>query len=223
VAIRRSVEADRLRSAIEAADAERGRWARELHDQTLQALGALRVLLASASQRGDPAGSQAAIEQAVDDIELEIENLRGIISDLRPSLLDDLGLVPAVEALLDRRRDGGLRIVAELVLPGSDDGRLVLRPELETTAYRLVQEALTNVVKHTEATHALVVIRLEDGELLVEVSDDGGGFDTGSRRSGFGLTAMRERVLMADGEFEIRSSPSGTTVRARLPAAARSG
>src|SRR5579875_3183650 len=118
VAIKRSVEADRLRAAIAAADAERARWARELHDETLQALGGLRVLLASAVGRGDAERKDAAMRQAIEDIELEIANLREIISDLRPSLLDDLGLLPALEALLDRRRDDALRIDSQLRLPG---------------------------------------------------------------------------------------------------------
>ncbi len=119
VAINRGVEAARLRSAIAAADAERGRWARELHDQTLQALGGLRVLLASAQRRSQAIAGEPAIAQAIEDIELEIGNLRAIISDLRPSLLDDLGLLPAIEALLDRRRAGGLEITCELALPDS--------------------------------------------------------------------------------------------------------
>src|SRR5205807_5347394 len=114
VVLNRSVEADRLRSAIGAADAERGRWARELHDQTLQSLGGLRVLLASALRRGDAAGSEQAMRQAIEDVELEIDNLRAIIADLRPSLLDDLGLLPAIEALTDRRRDDGLVIATEI-------------------------------------------------------------------------------------------------------------
>ncbi len=94
VALNRSVQSDRLRSAIEGADAERGRWARELHDETLQALGALRVLLAGALRRPDPEGSEQAITQAIADVEREIANLRAIIADLRPALLDDLGLLP---------------------------------------------------------------------------------------------------------------------------------
>ncbi|MGN6170692.1 MAG: GAF domain-containing protein, partial [Solirubrobacteraceae bacterium] len=102
VAINRSVRAERLHTALAAAETERGRWARELHDQTLQSLGGLRVALSAAMRRGDPANRDAVIRQAIDDIESEIENLRGIISDLRPSVLDDLGLSAAVEALLDR-------------------------------------------------------------------------------------------------------------------------
>ena len=102
VTIHRSVEADRLRATISAADAERGRWARELHDQTLQALGGLRVLLATALRRDDAEEHERAMRQAIEDIEPETDNLRAMISDLRPSLLDDLGLRPAIEALSPR-------------------------------------------------------------------------------------------------------------------------
>ncbi len=151
VAMAQSVESGRLRSAIAAADAERGRWARELHDQTLQTLGGLRVLLSSALRRADAAGNEEAMRQAIEDIEQEIGNLRAMISDLRPSMLDDFGLLPALEALLERRRQDGLGIESELALPDPEQGGTGLDPELETAIYRLVQEALTNVAKHAHA------------------------------------------------------------------------
>lgn len=217
VAIKRSVEADRLRSTIAAADAERARWSRELHDQTLQALGALRVLLASNLGRGDDATKDAAMRQAVADIELEIANLREIISDLRPSLLDDLGLVPALEALLERRRSTDLRIDAALSLPGQEDNVSGLTSELETTAYRVVQECLTNIVKHAEATFVRVTLALEADELTIEVTDNGRGFDPGSRSAGFGLAGMRERVALVGGTVDVESGAEGTRVLARLP------
>ncbi len=217
VAIKRSVEADRLRSAITAADAERGRWARELHDQTLQALGGLRVLLASAIRRGDATAHEQAIRHAVADIELEIDNLRAIITDLRPSLLDDLGLLPAIEALIERRRGDGLQIVSELALPDPEHSGAGLDKQLESTVYRLVQEALTNVVKHARASTAHVLVGISGGELTVEVQDDGAGFDTTASTAGFGLAGMRERVYLAGGTLKIRSGRHGTQVRARLP------
>ena len=215
VVIHRSVEADRLRAAITAADAERARWARELHDQTLQALGGLRVLLASAQRRNPAIAGEPAISQAIEDIELETDNLRAIITDLRPSLLDDLGLGPAIEALLERRRVVGLEIVAEIDL----ENLVGLEPELETTIYRVVQEALTNVAKHAGAADARVVVCATGGEVLVEVTDNGAGFDTAAQTSGFGLAGMRERVYLAGGRLDVESGPEGTTVRARLPAA----
>jgi two-component system, NarL family, sensor histidine kinase DevS len=218
VAIKRSVEADRLRSALAAADRERGRWARELHDETLQALGALRVLLASAMRRGDPKMGEEAMRQAIADIEQEIANLRALITDLRPSLLDDLGLLPAIEALLDRRREDGLMIDAEIRLPERAVGGA--DPELDTAIYRLVQEALTNVVKHAHASRAHVSMALADGQVLIEISDDGTGFDPQATTSGFGLAGMRERAYLAGGKLEVASSQgNGTVLRACLPVA----
>ncbi|MFZ0381687.1 MAG: GAF domain-containing sensor histidine kinase [Solirubrobacteraceae bacterium] len=217
VALNRSVEADRLRSTIAAGDAERSRWARELHDQTLQSLGGLRVALASVLGRGDEATKDAAIRQAIEDIELEIANLRGIITDLRPSMLDDLGLVPAIEALLDRRRDAGLEVVGEVALGDLASGDRGLDPQLETTIYRLVQESLTNVIKHAQASKVRVSVAAIEGEVRIEVQDDGLGFDPAVRSEGFGLAGIRERVFLAGGTVELQSGENGTLVRARLP------
>ena len=218
VALSRSVEADRLRSTIAAADAERKRWSRELHDQTLQSLGGLRVSLASILGRGDGAAKDERIRQAIEDIEVEIANLRGIISDLRPSLLDDLGLVPAIEAMVDRRREDGLEITSEVALGEAGSGRAELDPELETTVYRIVQEALTNVAKHAQAETARVAIALSEGQVLIEVEDDGSGFDADAPTSGFGLAGMRERAYIAGGTLEIGPGQPGTRVLVRLPA-----
>ncbi len=216
VAISRSVEADRLRSAIAAAEAERRRWARELHDETLQALGGLRVLLASAVRRSDAAANVEVMRQAISDIETEIQNLRGIITDLRPSLLDDLGLLPAIEALIERRRAAGLEIVSELTLPERVGAGGGIAPELETTVYRLVQEALTNVVKHANATIVHVCVRLDGDRVVVEVSDDGVGFDITAQTVGFGLAGIRERIYLADGTFDLSSDSNGTLLRASI-------
>ncbi len=216
VAIHRSVRAERLHGALAAAEAERGRWARELHDETLQALGGLRVALSSALARGDPASREVTIRQAIDDIELEIGNLRGIISDLRPSLLDDLGLSAAIEALLERRRAAGLEIVSDLALP--EDGFRDRRGrDLETTIYRVVQEALTNVVKHARADSARVYIQASDHAVEIEVEDDGIGFDAEKATPGFGLAGMGERVSLAGGSVDVRSGGAGTTVSVSLP------
>jgi signal transduction histidine kinase len=152
VAIRRSVEADRLSSTIAAAEAERARWARELHDQTLQALAALRVGLSGALRRDEHETYVATTRQAVEDIELEIGNLRAIIADLRPSLLDDVGLQDALQALIDRRRTDELSIAFGLELPDALAGDAPQVRALETAVYRLVQESLTNVAKHAAAT-----------------------------------------------------------------------
>lgn len=218
VAMARSVEAGRLRSAIAAADAERARWARDLHDQTLQSLGGLRVLLAAALRRAETGGAGELLRQAIEDTEQEIGNLRAMISDLRPSMLDDFGLLPALQALLERRGRDGLNIVGELTLPDPELGGESLEPELETTIYRLIQEALTNVVRHAQAQTVRVTVAAEDGEVTVEVQDDGVGFDIDARVSGFGVAGMRERVYLAGGDLSIESSERGTLLRARLAA-----
>ncbi|HET9074309.1 MAG TPA: GAF domain-containing sensor histidine kinase [Solirubrobacteraceae bacterium] len=217
VAISRSVEADRLRAQISAAEKERRRWARELHDQTLQSLGGLRVMLAGARRRDELEGFRHAVNQAVSDLESEIQNLRGIISDLRPALLDDLGLVDALGALVSRHRENGLAATLEIDLDGPD-GPLALSEETETTVYRLIQEALTNVVKHAKASGVAVRVGLGEGpRLRLEVRDDGIGFDPDSRSGGFGLAGIRERVYLAGGLIAISSGPQGTTVRAEVP------
>ena len=218
VAIARSVEADRLRSSMAAADAERGRWARELHDDTLQIFGGLRVVLSGVLRRGDASLYEAAMREAVGSIEQGIDGLRAIISDLRPAALDEIGLKPAIEALLERRGKGELQIAHRLELPDSRGAGPTLEPELETTVYRLVQEALTNVVKHSGARTVRVDVNATGELITVEVRDNGAGFDVSSGTEGFGLAGMRERVYLSGGTLEIESSASGTRVRSVLPA-----
>jgi signal transduction histidine kinase len=218
VALAQSVQADRLRSSMAAADAERRRWARELHDETLQGLGGLRVLLASARRGEDLQRAQDAMGEAVEHIEREIANLRAIITELRPAALDELGLHTAIEALIDRHREqSGFEVRAELALPGSGDARNPLGEELETAVYRLMQEALTNVAKHAGASHVRVSLTEADGNMLIEVQDDGSGFDPDAASGGFGLGGMRERVALAGGTLGIDSGEHGTTVTASLP------
>jgi signal transduction histidine kinase len=215
VALAQTVQHDRLRHSLDAAEAERRRWARELHDETLQGLGGLRVLLASALRRVEETEVAALLREGVGQVQREIENLRAIITELRPAALDDLGLVPAIDALLARVRTvEGLTIESSVDLPG--DGRR-LGPELETTVYRLVQEALTNVAKHARAEHVRLAVGVAGARLTVEVADDGAGFDPDAATSGFGMAGMRERVSLSGGELEVSPGPSGTTVRAVLP------
>jgi two-component system, NarL family, sensor histidine kinase DevS len=222
VALAQSVQADRLRSSLAAADAERRRWARELHDETLQGLGGLRLLLSSALRLNDLEPTRGAMREAVEHIEREIENLRAIITELRPAALDELGLRTAIEALLDRHREqSGFQIDGELVLPGPAAGEERLDEDLETAVYRLVQEALTNVAKHARAHRVRVTISEAGGELSIEVRDDGAGFDPETTSSGFGLAGMRERVGLAGGTLSVDSDERGTLVSARLPARRR--
>ena len=218
VALAQSVLADRLRSSQAAADAERRRWARELHDETLQGLGGLRLLLSSARRGDDLERAQTAMDEAVEHIEREISNLRAIITELRPAALDELGLRTAIEALLDRHREQSeFEIDAELVLGASSGAEDRLDEDLETAVYRLVQEALTNVAKHARANRVRVALSESDGQLLVEIKDDGAGFAPEARSQGFGLAGMHERASLAEGTLSIDSSEQGTMITACLP------
>jgi signal transduction histidine kinase len=212
VATAKTVEEDRLRHSIQASEQERRRWARELHDETLQGLGGLRVMLSSSLQQGE--GVEETIRQALDHITTEIENLRNLITELRPAALDELGLAPAIESLVARTRSvEGLDVTSTIELGGER-----LEPEVENTVYRLVQESLTNVAKHGKASAVELSLVESDSVIEVRVSDDGTGFDPSAPTGGFGLAGMRERVALASGELDIASTAGeGTTVRATIP------
>jgi signal transduction histidine kinase len=217
----RLIEAEKLRLSINSAEAERRRWARELHDGTLQELGALKVLLeASAARMSDPEAGPV-LERAVVHAEHAIRSLQETIIDLRPAGLDDLGLYAGLESLVRRTATRfGLNLSAELDL-GFEQHRRTKRldPELETAIYRLVQEALQNVVKHSGAQEVEVKVIEREGQIDVAVKDDGHGFDLAdSDDGGFGLTGMRERVALFGGTLELTSMPGeGTTVEAHVP------
>ena len=220
LATAQNVEAERLRMSIAAADQERARWARELHDETLQGLGALQVML-TAALRGGPDALQGAAESAVRQIEIQVSELQGLITELRPASLDELGLAPALDTLYARvRAVHGLEVTSEDEVTAADRGRLA--PEIEGTVYRLIQEALTNIAKHANVGRAVARITEADGEITVEVCDEGHGFDAADATRGFGLVGMRERVQLAGGRLAIRSEPgAGTRIIATLPARRR--
>src|SRR5215213_1761922 len=220
VATARDVAQDRLRRTIEAAEQERKRWARELHDETLQGLGALRVALASALRGGSEESLREVVATAVDEIAEEIRSLRSLISELRPAALDELGLAAALETLSERSASlVGLEMDTDVQVgakEGVDQGRLA--PELESTIYRLVQEALSNVAKHARAERVSLSVTENNGYVDVLITDDGVGFDPDAPNAGFGLLGMRERVAMAGGTIEVRAAPGrGVSVAARLP------
>jgi signal transduction histidine kinase len=210
----RSVAEERLRHSLAAAEQERRRWARELHDETLQGLGGLQVLLSSALRRGVPEALEQAVREAVEQIGTEIQGLRSLITELRPAALDEIGLAPAIESLGER-----LAAVEGLEVEIDVDVGSRLDQELETAAYRLVQEALTNVAKHARAERVSISVTLGYGALRIEVADDGRGFDPTAPADGFGLVGMRERVSLVGGRLEIDSRPGRTVLRAQLPAA----
>jgi signal transduction histidine kinase len=214
-----------LRRSIEASETERARWARELHDETLQDLAGLRVLLSGARRSGDGARIAAALDEAIELLTGGIGDLRALITDLRPAALDELGTKAALETLTDRvAQQSGLDIELDVDLAferGDTSERHVT--EIESTTYRLVQEGLTNVVKHAGAQR--VEVRVTDLEEIVEVllRDDGRGFVVDGETPGFGLIGMRERVALVHGTLVVESVPGeGTTLHARIPSCRRS-
>jgi signal transduction histidine kinase len=207
------VAEDRLRHSLAASEQERRRWARELHDETLQALGGLQVLLSSALRRGTPEALEQSVREAVDHIATEIDSLRTLITELRPAALDEIGLAPAIESLGQRLSAvEGLEVDVRVEVGGRLD------PELETTVYRIVQEALSNIAKHARADRVTVAVTLDFDAVRIEITDDGQGFNPAARAEGFGLVGMRERVALAQGRLDISSTSEGTVVSARLPA-----
>jgi signal transduction histidine kinase len=216
VATARGVEAQRLRDSLGAAEAERRRWARDLHDETLQGLGATKLAL-TAALRGDSEQARRQVAMAVGQLEHEIVALRGIIADLRPPALDELGLEPALRTLAERVADlHGLTLELDLEL-----GERRLDPELETIAYRVAQEALTNIVKHAGATCIRLELRTSASALELAVHDDGRGLQQPApavRTGGYGITGMRERAQIGGGRLRVDSRDGGgTTVALTLP------
>jgi signal transduction histidine kinase len=224
VATAQSVADEQHRQRLAAAEGERQRWARELHDETLQSMSALRIGLSAAERSERPETMKAALKQAVEQLEDGIYNLRALITDLRPAALDELGIQAAVEALVDRSDRHGIEVDMNLELAyeqGLQPTRLT--PELETAIYRIVQEALTNASKHGNAKRAVVEVREDPGLITLSIRDDGSGFDLDAASDGFGLLGIRERVELLNGELAIESQPGkGTMLRAGLPVRRRS-
>jgi len=204
------------RGRIQAAEAERSRWARELHDETLQGLAGLHMLLASGARAGMAEALRDRVRQAQQHIADEMEKLRGLISELRPAALDELGLEASLRDLAERiQLVYGLQVDARIDVPPND---MRPAPEIETAAYRLVQECLSNAARHADATLAVVEVTRRNGSMRIRVTDDGRGFDPARETEGFGIGGMRERVDLLVGELTIASEPSGgTEIVAVLP------
>ena len=218
VATARSMAEERLQNTIDAAEQERSRWARELHDETLQALAVLRMRLSSALREEAPEPLEKAGRAAVEQIDDEIVKLRRLITELRPASLDTIGLEAALQALAEQHQHAtsSMEVECDFELPRGEDARPT--PILETAVYRLVQEALNNVSKHSMARHAEVTVRASRGSIEIEVRDDGVGFEPSLAREGFGLVGMRERAALLGGTLDVDSTRgSGTRIRAEIP------
>jgi len=219
-ALRDAVRRQRMLAArtLSIQEEERARVARELHDDVGQALTAITLQLHAARHRSEPA---SALDGALAAIERALQSVRGLSRDLRPPQLDELGLGAALEALLDQYRHGtGLALEASIELPAQR-----LDFALETTCYRVAQEAVTNAIRHAGAGCIRLALGAADGELVLAVRDDGQGFNLQEaqrralRGASVGLLGMEERVELLGGRLQIDSSGRGTLVRARLPLA----
>jgi signal transduction histidine kinase len=208
------VAQDALRRAVEGQELERRRLARELHDETGQALTSILLGLGALEDVDGGEALNAAVAELRDLVVATLQDVRRLAVELRPTALDDFGLTAALERLTDNfAEQTGIEI--ELAAGLGNDR---LPSDVETVLYRLVQEALTNVVKHAHAEHVIIVLQQKQGVVSAVIEDDGRGFTDGEGQRGLGLVGMRERVALVDGSFRIESSPtSGTTLVVEVP------
>jgi signal transduction histidine kinase len=205
---------------IETQEVERQRISRELHDQIGQSLVAVKLQLQSLPAMSERDLLVARMRESIALVERTIRQVRDLSLDLRPSLLDDLGLVATLRWYVDRQaRWAG--VTSWFV---SDPAEVIIPAEIEVVAFRIAQEALTNALHHAQASEVCVCLDRRNGELELRVQDDGTGFDAGTLlRSGqvghsLGLLGMQERAELAGGRLEIESAPGqGTMVVARFP------
>jgi signal transduction histidine kinase len=208
------VARDSLRRVVAGQELERRRLARELHDETGQALTSILLGLKAVEDAQSPEQVRAAGGELRELIVATLQDVRRLAVQLRPTALDDFGLVAAVERLARTISDAtGIAVDVESRL-----GRERLPEEVETTLYRIVQESLTNVVKHAQARNVTVLLVRRDGSVNAMIEDDGRGFDPDALSGdGLGFLGMRERVALLDGRLTIESSPrAGTTLVAEV-------
>ena len=207
------VAANALRRVLEAQELERRRLARELHDQTGQELTSVLLGLKAVEEAKSDAERAEALAGVHEQVLGTLHDVRRIAVELRPKALDDFGLVAALERLRDTfSEQTGMRVDLESRI------RDRLPTEVETALYRIVQEALTNVVKHAQATAVSIVLARHEGVVTAVIEDDGRGFNPGGTRDGLGLLGMGERLALLGGKMKIESSHgAGTTIVAELP------
>jgi signal transduction histidine kinase len=231
----RALRSGRLRSRLDGQEAERRRWAQELHDQTLQDLAAVEVRLAGLARSRDPELITAGLDETRAMVREQIRSLRHLVTRMRPLALDTLGLAAAVADLAVRaERDTGVEVGCAL-----DELPERLRPDAEVSVYRIVQEAVTNAVRHAACHRIEISARRLPDRLLVTVQDDGIGLpgpdpgpgagpakgadddrdadgpgpaDGPMPDGGLGMVGMTERAESLDGELTWRPAPGGGTV-----------
>lgn len=223
--------ADRIgslnRRLFEVQEAERRHLALELHDQVGQSLAAIKLLMHKCrSRRVDPAQLEHCIDEGLGLVDETIHLVRNVAMELRPAILDQLGLVPALEWLL-RTQASRAGFDARLQLLGR---AIRMAPEVETACFRVVQEALNNVVRHAGASRVRLILRWTEDRFNMVLRDDGNGFDRvaaldrARRGRSLGLIGMEERIRLIGGAIAIRSSPgrgTGVAVMIRRPPLAR--
>jgi hypothetical protein len=198
-------------------EAERARISRELHDELGQTLTALKMELGWLKDRlpAEPAMLRTRVDRLVQIVDHSVTDLQRIASDLRPMILDELGLASAIQWLVQNFSERSPLVVGLSFEPND----VAYSKDVSTAAFRIVQEALTNIARHSGAASASIVARHADEELQLEISDDGRGMDVArSRREHLGLVGMSERAHMLGGSMEIDSAPGrGTRISVRLP------
>ncbi len=213
-----------LKKVISSQEDERKRIARELHNDTLQELSATLMRIDICKLHPEDI-TLAKVDEIRGIISQALDGVVGIIQNLRPTLLDDLGLVPAIKSLLDLHL-GESGVHYFMNAKGVTDKRF--RPEVEITLFRVIQEAVMNIASHAHAENVFVLFKIEQNAVNVEIEDDGEGFafnsffqpginDSKSKR-GLGLLGMKERVFLIGGEIKISSEPGlGTQISIRIP------
>jgi signal transduction histidine kinase len=211
------------RRLVEMQEAERAHVARELHDETGQALSGMLLSLSLLEQEADqPKAVKDRTSELLVLVDDMLENLHRLAMNLRPATLDHLGLLPTLEQYVETFEEQyNIETQFEVVGLGSDR----LPPEMETALYRIVQESLTNVARHAEAERVVIHLRrlgvgTEDDRIAIDIRDDGRGFDVEEvRRKGRrGLTGMHERVELLGGSIELDAAPGeGARLHVELP------
>jgi signal transduction histidine kinase len=208
------------RRLMEVQEVERRHIARELHDEIGQALTVMKINLQAVQRLLDTPALTPYLEESIRTVERTLQQVRNLSLDLRPSLLDDLGLVPALRWYVDRQAQGA-GFSAQFA---ADPLEKRLHPDLEIVCFRIVQEALTNVTRHAQAQRVRVELRQREDELQLIICDDGVGFDVqaalnrAAHGASMGLLGLEERALLVGGQIEIESAPGrGTEIRACFP------
>jgi len=207
------VASDALRRVVEAQELERRRLARELHDQTGQELTSVLLGLKAVEEAKSDAERAEALAAVREQVVETLHDVRRLAVELRPKALDDFGLVPALELLRDTfAGQTGMRVDLESQI------RERLATNVETALYRIIQEALTNIVKHAQASAVSIVLARSGGGITAVIEDDGRGFTPDGGGEGLGLLGMGERLALLGGKLKVESSPgAGTTIVAEVP------